>query len=133
MVLLIGASAGAAAQERSFACSRICWNPATGAAICTSKLVTQLQLTSYIWAAQHEIIVKGKGLTFSLDLKTPWQDCSSEGRQGRWISVSGYVSVKSVSDFTVGGLKVGDTIEISGTGVAADQKNVLFYAYPSHE
>jgi hypothetical protein len=131
--LLIGGSGGAAAQERSYACSKICWNPATGAAICTSVLATQIQLTSYIWAAQHDIIVKGKGLTFSLPLKTPWQNCASEDRKGRWLAVAGYVTVKSVIDFTVGGLKVGDTIEISGIGVAADQKNVLFFADPSHE
>ncbi|MFI4994929.1 MAG: hypothetical protein ACHQAQ_03995 [Hyphomicrobiales bacterium] len=130
--LLVDGPGSAAAQEGSFACSKICWNPASSSAICSSKLATQLELTSYIWAAQHDIIAKGKGIVFSIGLNTPWQDCSNNNGPGRSVSVSGYVRVQSVSGFTVGALKVGDTIEIRGTGVAADQRNVLFFADPSH-
>jgi len=129
--VLLAGPGSAEAQQQLFACSKICWDPAASGATCSKILATQIELTSYIWAVQHGIIAKGKGLTFSLDLNTPWPSCASETAARHSFSVSGYVGVQSVTSYTVGGLKVGDTIEIHGTGVAKDQRNLLFFTDPS--
>jgi hypothetical protein len=66
-------------------------------------------------------------MTFYLDLKAKRQMCASPITGGRSISVVGYVNVQSVTGFTVGSLKVGDTIEIGGSGIGDDQENMLFF------
>ena len=119
-----------AAQESSFACNRICWNPPSTSALCSLKLASQYDLTAYIWAVQHGIIAKGKGVTFSLGFNAPKTDCLAFGPPTQAVSVSGYVHVANVTDYTLGGLKVGDVIEIKGTGVSADQRNVMFFVNP---
>jgi hypothetical protein len=131
LCLLLAGSGDAPAQEHSFACNKICWNPVSASAICSLKL-TQYDLTAYIWAVQHDLIKKGKGLTFSLSITAPRQDCSSVTEPGQWVAVSGYVQVRSVTAFSIGSLKVGDLIEVRGNGVAADQRNVMFYADPAY-
>ncbi|MBV9138956.1 MAG: hypothetical protein JO357_18040 [Hyphomicrobiales bacterium] len=43
----------------------------------------------------------------------------------------GYVNVQNVTGFTIGGVKVGNTIEISASGIDETQKNILFFPDPS--
>jgi len=98
--VLLAGPGSAEAQQQLFACSKICWDPAASGATCSKILATQIELTSYIWAVQHGIIAKGKGLTFSLDLNTPWPSCASETAARHSFSVSGYVGVQSVTSYT---------------------------------
>jgi hypothetical protein len=127
--LLLGGSAGATAQQQTFACDKICWTPANHSATCSSKL-SQADLTAYIYAVRHNDIAKGKGITFHLDLKSKGQTCASPETQGRSISVVGYVNVESVTAFTVGTLKAGDLIEITGGGIEQGQENTFFFPAP---
>jgi hypothetical protein len=134
LCFLFHGSGSALAQQQTFGCTKICWTPATGIATCSKKLNTQFELTAYIYAVQHKSIAKGKGITFFVDLKGKQETCASSATtQGESISVVGYVNVQNVTGFTIGGLKVGDTIEIGGSGVADDQKNVLFFLDPSQK
>ena len=87
--LLFGGSAGAAAQQQTFACDKICWTPAHHSATCSSKL-SQADLTAYIYAVRHNVIAKGKGITFHLDLKSKGQTCASP-RDSRAIHFRGRV------------------------------------------
>jgi hypothetical protein len=43
------------------------------------------------------------------------------------------VNARNVTGFTIGGLKVGDTIEIGATGVAEGEKNILFFPDPTQQ
>jgi len=130
LCLLVSDAGTLTAQQQIFACSKICWNPSTGAATCSTKLGTQLQLTAYIWAVEQDKIAKGKGITFSLNLQSKGETCESETAQRQLISVAGYVEVKRITDFTVGALKIGNVIEIDGTGVDEAQRNIMFYPAP---
>jgi hypothetical protein len=122
---LASGSTSAYAQQQTFACTKICWNRLAASAACSAKLTTQLQLTSYIWAVQHNQIAKGAGITFALNLQSKTETCDPPA-----ISVVGYVEARNVVSFSLGALKVGDVIEIVGTGVDENQRNVMFYAAP---
>jgi hypothetical protein len=127
--ILIGGSGSTAAQQQTFACNKICWTPASRSATCSSKL-SQADLTAYIYAIQHNTIAKGKRITFHVDLKANGQTCASPNTQGRSVSVVGYVNIENITGFTVGTLKAGDAIEITGSGVADDQENTFFFPAP---
>jgi hypothetical protein len=127
-LILINGSESLGAQQQTFTCNKICWYPLSHGATCSSKL-SQADLTAYIYAINHNAIAKGKGITFFLDLKAKGQSCSPTP-QGPSVSVVGYVNVTSVTSFTLGALKAGDAVEISGTGIADDQENTFFFPVP---
>ena len=126
LCFLIAAAGSAGAQQQTVACNRICWTRATHSATCSSK-VSQAELTAYIYSVQHNAIAKGKSITFHLDLGAQHQSCASPVAKSQAVSVIGYVNVRSVTGFTIGSLKAGDTIEISGDGVEDNEENVMFY------
>jgi hypothetical protein len=126
-----GGTEGALAQQQSFACSKLCWAPAKGSVTCSKKLSTQIELTSYIYAVEHKAIAKGKAMTFFVDMRGSGQSCDSSEPPTGSLSVVGYMNVRSVTSFTIGGLKVGDTIEIGATGIAEGEKNILFFPDPT--
>jgi hypothetical protein len=129
--LFLTGSESALAQQQTFACTRLCWTPAKGSVTCSKKMNAQVDLTSYIYAVEHKTIAKGKPMTFFVEMRGSGQSCGSPFAPPASLSVVGYVSVQNVTGFTIGGVKVGDTIEISGNGVAEDQKNILFFPDPS--
>ena len=55
------------------------------------------------------------------------------GAASRIVAVVGYVNAQNVTGFSIGGLKVGDTIEIGATGVAEGEKNILFFPDPTQQ
>ena len=126
-------TASASAQQQSFACTRLCWTPAKSSVTCSKKLGTQIELTSYIYAVQHQAIAKGKPMTFFVDMRGSGQSCGSTAPPTGSLSVVGYVNARSITGFSIGGLKVGDTIEIGATGVAEGEKNILFFPDPSEK
>jgi hypothetical protein len=135
-VWLVGAASGAGgalAQQQSFACTKLCWAPAKGSVTCSKKLNTQIELTSYIYAVEHKAIAKGKAMTFFVDMRGSDQSCGSAAPPAGSLSVVGYVNAQNVTGFTIGGLKVGDTIEIGATGVAEGEKNILFFPDPTQK
>ncbi|MBV9114559.1 MAG: hypothetical protein JOY67_17220 [Hyphomicrobiales bacterium] len=124
---------GALAQQQTFACTRLCWSPSKNTVTCSKKLREQVELTSYIYAVQHNTIAKGKPMTFFVDMKGSGQSCGSPVAAPASLSIVGYVNAQNVTGFTVGGVKVGDTIEITASGVAEDQKNIMFFPDPSEK
>jgi hypothetical protein len=128
--LLLMASGSAMAQQQTFACSKLCWTPAKNSVTCSKKLRAQIELTSYIYAVQHNTIAKGKAMTFFVDKEGSGQSCNTSTTPGS-LGVIGYLSAQNVTAFTIGGIKVGDTIEITAGGVDAGQKNILFFPDPS--
>ncbi len=134
-VWLVAASGAgsASAQQQSFACTRLCWTPTKGSVTCSKRLSTQIDLTSYIYAVEHKAIAKGKPMTFFVPMSGSGQSCGSAEPQTGALSVVGYVNVRNVTGFTIGGLKVGDTIEIGANGVAEGEKNILFFPDPTQK
>jgi hypothetical protein len=133
---LAGAASGAGgalAQQQSFACTKLCWAPAKASVTCSKKLNAQIELTSYIYAVEHKAIAKGKAMTFFVDMRGSGQSCGSAAPPEGSLSVVGYLNAQHVTSFTIGGLKVGDTIEIGATGVAEGEKNILFFPDPTQK
>jgi hypothetical protein len=133
---LVGAASGAGgalAQQQSFACTKLSWARAKGSVTCSKKLNTQIELTSYIYAVEHRATAKGKAMTFFVDMRGSGQSCRSAAPPAGSLSVVGYVNARNVTGFTIGGLKVGDTIEIGATGVAEGEKNILFFPDPTQQ
>ena len=129
--LLLAGTASALAQQQTFGCTKLCWTPSTRNVICSKKINAQVDLNAYIYAVDHRMIAKGRPMTFFVDMKGSGQSCGSPVAPPGSLSIVGYVNVQNVTGFTICGVKVGNTIEISASGIDETQKNILFFPDPS--